>query len=213
MLVHRCIGLSFGAADRYISIALAAFSGPMLAGPRFGRSASVMVCQVGSVRKMLVASSLVDPTMMGTWADSGEATGSNGLVGRIFPSTAGPNASSPAFAPAVFNSAVDSLRNLSISTDLRLRSASNLSRLAVASAMVPSRTAAPLSIIPLWNNPLADGMADKALTFAPPPDCPKMVTLLGSPPNWAMLSFTQCSAWTMSSMPARLELEYSGPAS
>src|SRR3546814_21132202 len=64
-----------------------ALSGPTTAPTRFSRSASVMVCHVGSLRKTLVASSLVEPTMIGTSADTGEATGSKGLVGSVLPST------------------------------------------------------------------------------------------------------------------------------
>src|SRR3546814_8772240 len=60
-----------------------ALSGPTTAPTRFSRSASVMVCHVGSLRKTLVASSLVEPTMIGTSADTGEATGSKGLVGSV----------------------------------------------------------------------------------------------------------------------------------
>src|SRR6202522_370609 len=126
MLVHRCMGLSVGALERYISMTLGASSGPTLADTRLTRSASVIVCQVGSVRNTLVASSLVDPTMMGTLAESGEATGSKGRVGKILPSTAAKNASIPALAPAIIKSCVETLRNLSISTDLRPRLASTL---------------------------------------------------------------------------------------
>src|SRR5277367_7015915 len=104
MLVHRCMGLSVGALERYISMTLGASSGPTVADTRLSRSASVIVCQVGSVRNTLVASSFVDPTMMGILAESGEAIGSNGWVGRILPSTAGKNASNPALAPAVIKS-------------------------------------------------------------------------------------------------------------
>src|ERR1700716_2515236 len=104
MLVQRCMGLSVGAAARYISMTVGARSGRTLADARLSRSASVMVCHVGSVRNTLVASSFVDPTMIGTWAASGEATGSNGLKDTIFPSTTGMYASRPAFALAVFKS-------------------------------------------------------------------------------------------------------------
>ena len=59
-----------------------------------------------------------------------------------------------------------------------------------------------LCAIALWNRPRAAGQASMALTFAPPPDWPKIVTLPGSPPNAAMLSRTQANAATMSSTPA-----------
>ena len=45
-------------------------------------------------------------------------------------------------------------------------------------------------------------MASSALTFPPPPDSPKIVTLDGSPPNSAMLSRTQRNAAIRSSCPA-----------
>jgi hypothetical protein len=64
------------------------------------------------------------------------------------------------------------------------------------------RSPEPLCTAARWNSPLAAGMASSALTLAPPPDCPKMVTLPGSPPKLAMLSRTQPSAATRSSMPA-----------
>src|ERR1700747_3088111 len=40
------------------------------------------------------------------------------------------------------------------------------------------------------------------VTFAPPPDSPKIVTLPASPPKAAILSRTHSSAATMSSIPA-----------
>ena len=58
----------------------------------------------------------------------------------------------------------------------------------------PTFSSEPLSTIALWNRPLADGMAISVETFAPPPDWPKMVTLVGSPPKAAMLSRTHSSA-------------------
>jgi hypothetical protein len=41
-------------------------------------------------------------------------------------------------------------------------------------------------MIARWNNPLPAGMAISAATLQPPPDWPKIVTLLGSPPKVAM---------------------------
>ena len=46
----------------------------------------------------------------------------------------------------------------------------------------------------LWKSPAASGEAISALTANDPADSPKIVTLPGSPPNAAMLSFTHCSA-------------------
>ena len=48
--------------------------------------------------------------------------------------------------------------------------------------------------------------------FWPPPDSPKTMTLLGSPPKLAMFWLTQLSAWRMSSMPWLPEVAYSSPA-
>src|SRR3954447_8784824 len=51
----------------------------------------------------------------------------------------------------------------------------------------------------------------KVLTFAPPPDWPKIVTLPGSPPNAAMVSCTQRNAAIRSSMPRLPDSAYSLP--
>ena len=66
-------------------------------------------------------------------------------------------------------------------------------------------------MIARWNSPLADGIASSVATFRPPPDWPKIITVFGSPPNSAMLSRTQRSAATMSSMPTSPEVANSGP--
>src|SRR6185312_6301506 len=63
----------------------------------------------------------------------------------------------------------------------------------------------------LWNSPLADGAFIRQVTLPPPPDCPKMVTLSGSPPNWAMFCFTHCKAATKSSKPALPDPLYLSP--
>ncbi len=62
----------------------------------------------------------------------------------------------------------------------------------------------PLCTMARWNNPFAEGIASSVLTFPPPPDWPKIVTLFGSPPKFAMLSRTHSSAATASSIPALL---------
>ncbi len=54
-------------------------------------------------------------------------------------------------------------------------------------------------------------MPISTLTLPPPPDCPKMVTTPGSPPNAAMLSRTHSRAATMSSMPTFAEPAYLSP--
>ena len=52
----------------------------------------------------------------------------------------------------------------------------------------------PLSQMALWNRPFARGDAIRVLTFAPPPDSPKIVTFPGSPPNWDMFLRTHLRA-------------------
>jgi hypothetical protein len=52
----------------------------------------------------------------------------------------------------------------------------------------------PLSEIARWNSPFAYGDTVNMLTEIPPADSPKIVTRDASPPNFAMLSFTQRSA-------------------
>ena len=52
----------------------------------------------------------------------------------------------------------------------------------------------PLSMIAFWNSPRAPGAASSRLTSCDPADSPAMVTLFGSPPNFAMFRFTHCSA-------------------
>ena len=70
---------------------------------------------------------------------------------------------------------------------------------------------APLSMTARWKSPLADGMVSSVDTFRPPPDCPKIITVPGSPPNSAMLSRTHSSARTMSSMPTSPDAANSDP--
>ena len=66
----------------------------------------------------------------------------------------------------------------------RARAASAPRRRAASCAPVRrSARLAPLWMIAWWNSPLAAGIASSALTFPPPPDWPKIVTLPGSPPN------------------------------
>jgi hypothetical protein len=55
--------------------------------------------------------------------------------------------------------------------------------------------------IALSNSPSAAGDVISALTDMPPADCPKIVTLSGSPPNSAMLSRIHSRAATWSSSP------------
>ena len=60
----------------------------------------------------------------------------------------------------------------------------------------------------LWKSPLALGIHISVPTLPPPPDSPKMVTLLGSPPNLAILSRTHSKACTASSIPTLPEYLY-----
>ena len=55
-------------------------------------------------------------------------------------------------------------------------------------------------MIAFWNSGRAAGAASSRLTSCDPADSPAMVTLSGSPPNLAMLRWTQRSAaiWSIS---------------
>ena len=53
----------------------------------------------------------------------------------------------------------------------------------IASSCVVRRSTAPLSMMARWNFPLALGIDMSVATLRPPPDWPKMVTRLGSPPK------------------------------
>ena len=53
----------------------------------------------------------------------------------------------------------------------------------------------------LWKSPFASGDAWSTHTDHEPADCPKIVTLPGSPPNAATLSRTHWSVATWSRMP------------
>ena len=59
----------------------------------------------------------------------------------------------------------------------------------------------PLSEIAPSKRPFASGDAHSMLTAIPPADSPKMVTLLGSPPNAAMFFLIHCKPAIMSSSP------------
>ena len=52
--------------------------------------------------------------------------------------------------------------------------------------------------VALWNRPRAKGDSHNVRTLPPPALCPKIVTLLGSPPNWAMffLIHFRASIWS-----------------
>ncbi len=63
---------------------------------------------------------------------------------------------------------------------------------------MPSPIHAPLWLIARWNRPFATGEPARPPTMAAPADSPKIVTLFGSPPNAAMLAFTQRSTAMLS---------------
>ena len=64
----------------------------------------------------------------------------------------------------------------------------------VGSRVPSSVLYSPLVLIALLNSPFAVGDAIWSQTLEPPADSPKIVTLFGLPPNWAMLVCTQRSA-------------------
>jgi hypothetical protein len=63
-----------------------------------------------------------------------------------------------------------------------------------ASARVSMNLQAPLWISARWNSPAAAGAASSVQVLRPPADSPNTITLAGSPPNAAMLAWTQRSA-------------------
>lgn len=75
----------------------------------------------------------------------------------------------------------------------------------------PDFRKAPLNTTALWNSPFALGMAVKMQTLVPPPDCPMIVMLSGSPPKLEILARTHSRAATMSSMPALPDAANSSP--
>ena len=75
-----------------------------------------------------------------------------------------------------------------------------------------AEVALPLSATALWTRPFAEGIEITSHTFAPPPDWPMMVTLPGSPPKFAMLSWTHCRDATRSRTPTLPEFLKAGPA-
>ncbi len=104
---------------------------------------------------------------------------------------------------SVFNSAARSRGRASASSNCRACVVAVVTRLAV--------TCWPLIVMTRWKSPRAAGMAISVAHFAPPPDCPKIVTFPGLPPNSAALSRTHSSASTRSSIPALPESANSGP--
>ena len=66
----------------------------------------------------------------------------------------------------------------------------------------------PLMMMALWKSPFALGIHINVPTLPPPPDSPKMVTFVGSPPKLLMLSRTHSNACTTSSIPTLPEYLY-----
>jgi len=66
-----------------------------------------------------------------------------------------------------------------IESPLVLPAASARSRVVTLSGVM---SAEPLSTMALWKSPLAGGNVSSDSVFVPPPDSPKIKTLLGSPP-------------------------------
>ena len=171
-----------------------------------------------------VISSLLLPIINGTCAEASGASGAKGPPGKRRPSITGlkPSRRRSAKAARLTPASTLTCASRSFATGMFLSSpARAISRPRWSSiwraVFVPSSrsaicTAGPLWTIALWKSPLADGMAISTLTFAPPPDSPKMVTLRGSPPNRAILSRTHSRAATMSSTPARPPPAKLGPA-
>ena len=98
----------------------------------------------------------------------------------------------------------------SFSSMRRFFKTSRTSSLGVQVETKSSFTTPDMTII-LWNRPSASGICPSTVTFIPPPDWPKMVTLSGSPPKQAMLSRTQRRASTRSAMPTFTEFQYFSP--
>ena len=73
------------------------------------------------------------------------------------------------------------------------RTGIRLSRSRGVICAMPSPIHPPLSAIALWKSPLATGEPLSMPTMAAPADSPKMVTLFGSPPKFAMLALTHRS--------------------
>ncbi len=152
--------------------------------------------------------------MNGTSAEIAGAVGSNGSCGIATPSTTGlkaPGRRTLAMPASTSSTGKDC--SLPASEGCRPKTSSKARAALVACSRVACFSAAPLSAIARWNSPLAEGMAIRVETFPAPPDSPKMVTLPGSPPKRAMLSWTQRRAATQSNMPALPEPAKAGPIS
>ena len=172
-------------------------------GPSFCRKpASSSVKVAGSPAPIrAVVSVLVVPINIGTLADTAGPSGSQGPFIKMCWSSTGLKLTFAFAMPARIWS-IGSWRSFGTSFSFRPMAFSRAWALRVPSSGVRPSRWDPLWTIARWNRPRACGMAMMVLTFAPPPDWPKMVTLAGSPPNSAMLSCTQRSAATRSSMPA-----------
>src|ERR1700755_530281 len=81
-----------------------------------------------------------------------------------------------------------------------------------AASGVWKRSDEPDWIAARWKRPFAAGVPIRHDVFDPPPDWPKIITRLGSPPKLEMLSFTHCSEATISMTPTLPALAYSAGA-
>src|ERR1051325_3503280 len=114
------------------------------------------------------------------------------------PSTLGPNGSAAAdatSAAAMMSAAALPRRQASTPLPVQPMSVANLVASVAAAAPVGCLVVQPpLSLIARGNSPALAGDATCAQVSNEPADSPNSVTLPGSPPNWAMLSWTHCSA-------------------
>ena len=165
-------------------------------------SGVAIVKLAGSAPRNKVVSVAALPISSGTSRLWLPASGSNGLRVKERPSRTGRNGSGTFFI-AASNCATGSFCKAAPSARARPSVVASCAAWRAASSG-PSRRRPPemLCAIALWNSPLAAGIFSSVVTFEAPPDWPKIVTLLGSPPKACALSRTQRKAATRSSRPA-----------
>ena len=147
---------------------------------------------------------VLPPMISGTRCSRPVAKMPTGGAGRTHPSVFGP-LPAPASRSAVSSSPVEQerrYRSVSLEGALSFSATSSPARSTCAIvAEARSNPSAPLSPIARWNKPFESGEAMSARTSMEPADWPKMVTLPGSPPNCAILSWTHWSAAIWSRIP------------
>ena len=217
MAKNRSDGDAFGIRPRKPAITLGMSRSGTQPAKAEGNPASSSVNRSGRLAPIrAVVSVRVDPTIMGMVAETAGPSGAHGFRGSTIPSTTGlklgrtPVARMALPSPSTSLS-VGSFGNRCSSVGFTSTAARNANACFVASSGVRPSRCDPLCTIALWNNPRACGIAIRVLTFAAPPDWPKIVTFAGSPPKNAMLSWTQRSAVTRSSMPTLPDSAYSAP--